>query len=421
MKENKTIKGKTKKITKTVKKKIVRHVSDVCADLDTEVLDFKKHVYYNMHQCNKLKELKLGLHSDEVVFRIDFSENYVCKYSEEIQSAHFGASKKQITLNTGVFYIKNGDGKVDTKSFCTVSDNLDHQAHAIWAHMDPVLKKVNACYPDINHVHFYTDGPSSQYKNRFNIYLMKTNLPRYFNNLQSITWNFTEAGHGKGPMDGVGGVLKRRADEFVRHGNDITCADQFVNSMKNRTKVKLFIIDSSSIDKIKKEVKETYIPPIHGITKAKQITWYRSGLMYSRSLSCFTCKPSCYCDHYTIGKIFANTSKKKHITLVKNYKRKTNRDIVYPKIYSSSSEDEDDLKTVEAGTSGCNVALTKEKNNKPLKVETPTGEDIKINVDEYKKPKSSKNVKIQNTTLLKKGSVQVSKVLKTSKIFLNVP
>nr|CAI5865629.1 unnamed protein product [Callosobruchus analis] len=37
-----------------------------------------------------------------ILVHIDFSENYVCKYSCEVQSAHFGGSKPQITLHTAV-------------------------------------------------------------------------------------------------------------------------------------------------------------------------------------------------------------------------------------------------------------------------------------------------------------------------------
>ncbi|KAG8273454.1 hypothetical protein J6590_019161 [Homalodisca vitripennis] len=83
----------------------------------------------------------------ELLVRIDFSENYIAKHTEEIQSAHFGASKRQITLNTGLYYVKNKSGKLVAKSFCTVSDHLDHQAHAIWAHMDPILKHIGDKYP----------------------------------------------------------------------------------------------------------------------------------------------------------------------------------------------------------------------------------------------------------------------------------
>jgi len=62
----------------------------------------------------------------------------MCKYSDEIQSMHFGSSLRQISLHTGVIY-KDSDTVV---LFCTASDNLKHGPAAIWPHMDPVLEHI---------------------------------------------------------------------------------------------------------------------------------------------------------------------------------------------------------------------------------------------------------------------------------------
>lgn len=40
----------------------------------------------------------------EVLVRVDFSENYACKYFTEAQSVHFGASRQQVSIHTGVLY-----------------------------------------------------------------------------------------------------------------------------------------------------------------------------------------------------------------------------------------------------------------------------------------------------------------------------
>ncbi|CAK6978575.1 uncharacterized protein LOC114571525 [Scomber scombrus] len=39
---------------------------------------------------------------------------------------------------------------------------------------------------------------------------------------KKVTWNFLEAGHGKGPADVVGAAVKRRADDIIAQGKDIT-------------------------------------------------------------------------------------------------------------------------------------------------------------------------------------------------------
>ena len=71
--------------------------------------------------------------SNECLMHIDFSENYVCKMQNEVPSAHFGASKKQISLHTGVYYV-GPDGEANI--VCTISESLQHGPVAIWAHLD---------------------------------------------------------------------------------------------------------------------------------------------------------------------------------------------------------------------------------------------------------------------------------------------
>lgn len=49
----------------------------------------------------------------EAMLHVDFSENYGCKYAAEVQSAHFGGSKPQISLHTSVLYFQDqSDGKL---------------------------------------------------------------------------------------------------------------------------------------------------------------------------------------------------------------------------------------------------------------------------------------------------------------------
>ena len=48
---------------------------------------------------------------------------------------------------------------------------------------------------------------------------------------KSISWNFLESDHGKGPPDGIGGVLKRTADSVIVHGKDIADPQAFYNAL----------------------------------------------------------------------------------------------------------------------------------------------------------------------------------------------
>jgi len=94
----------------------------------------------------------------EAVIHVDFSENYVCHNASEIQSAHFGASNRQVTLHTGVLYQTGSH-----TSSATVSPSLRHDPAAIWAHLQPVLLKLREIHPEVVDLHFFSDGPTSNH------------------------------------------------------------------------------------------------------------------------------------------------------------------------------------------------------------------------------------------------------------------
>ena len=89
------------------------------------------------------------------------------------------------------------------QSFATASSCLDHGAHAVWTHLSPILTKLSHDHPEVDTIHFVSDGPTAQYRNRFNIFLLVSHLQTLCPSVTFSTWNFSEAGHGKGPMDAV--------------------------------------------------------------------------------------------------------------------------------------------------------------------------------------------------------------------------
>lgn len=116
---------KTKTVKKTkrmIKRKMVSTVKDLISGFTTESINFKKHWYNIKHQHNMQQTCLNSLDEEAVAIHVDFSENYCCKLSTEVQAMNFGASKVQITLHTGVLYNKNKD----PISFATISPNTYH-------------------------------------------------------------------------------------------------------------------------------------------------------------------------------------------------------------------------------------------------------------------------------------------------------
>ncbi|CAH2096784.1 unnamed protein product [Euphydryas editha] len=152
----------TEKTTKkTVKTEKNGTITQLLRDFENDIKPFKKHYFNNIHQQEKYQYIINNLKENEAVVICDFSENYETKLSEEIQSMHFGASKSQITLHTGMVYLQEL-----SQSFCTVSQNNMHQPPAIWAHLLPILKMIKDDF-QVMTIHFYTEGPTSQTKTIF--------------------------------------------------------------------------------------------------------------------------------------------------------------------------------------------------------------------------------------------------------------
>lgn len=301
VKEKKTIKGKEREIKRTVKLEREDIVQNAFKTLNLQLHSFKRHVFTMRHQSEQLRQKKLSLGPDEILIQVDFSENYVIKYSHEIQSMHFGASKRQISLHTGLYYFHDQD-KRSTRSqcFCSVSDTLDHQAYAVWAHLDKILRDISSTFPQTKSIHFFSDGPTSQYKNRFNLFFLQARVPMIFKSAENLSWNYSESGHGKGPMDGIGGTLKRKADALVLRGQDITTAADFVKKLGDSC-IQLWEVTESEINKVKMEMPQKQ-PPVPCMLLVRQAVWNKGeeNKIRLRELSCFACHFSVDCQHFSL-------------------------------------------------------------------------------------------------------------------------
>lgn len=87
---------------------------------------------------------------------------------------------------------------------------LRHDAGAVFAHMQNILDIICVSHP-LKKLHGLSHGPTAQYRNKAFFLLFSQYITQRYG-IQVASWNFCEAGHGKGPMDGVGAVVKRTAD-----------------------------------------------------------------------------------------------------------------------------------------------------------------------------------------------------------------
>jgi hypothetical protein len=82
----------------TVKEKVNGTLYDLVMQFQDRIKSMKRHLFNIRHQYQINRHLRQKMSDTECLLHIDFGENYLGKYSSEIQSIHFGGSHKQITL-----------------------------------------------------------------------------------------------------------------------------------------------------------------------------------------------------------------------------------------------------------------------------------------------------------------------------------
>ncbi|XP_037395079.1 uncharacterized protein LOC108426002 isoform X1 [Pygocentrus nattereri] len=268
-----------KSSTITVKKVLEMSEDELSTQFHNSLFHFRRHIFNIKWQYDVYRKIRNNLRSTECLIHIDFSENYSCKYHKEIQSVHFGGSHQQASLHTGVLYVA---GDQAPQSFCTISPSRRHDPVAIWAHLDPILNQVREQHPDVCTLHFFSDAPATQYRQKGNFFHLSTEPFKY--GFKQISWHFFEASHGKGAPDGVGGALKRTADKIVAHGEDIPNAQTLYEKLKGQENcsIDLHFIPESDIE-AKPEVPA--VTAVKGTTRIHQAISMKPGEMMYRDIS----------------------------------------------------------------------------------------------------------------------------------------
>ena len=190
--------GKTKKkIQKVLKEGTVEEAFDA---LSKKLPGFLDHVYVKRKQSRFFEEKISNLKPNEAAVQVDFSENYTCAHQDEIQAAHWDQS--QVTIFPVVVWTSHG-----CESYAFVSDERNHDKQSVSVFVDKVLTSFIAeKHKDVEVVHIFSDGPSSQFKNKYIVHLLHELQQQ--SGLQ-LKWHYFASSHGKGAVDGIGGTVKR--------------------------------------------------------------------------------------------------------------------------------------------------------------------------------------------------------------------
>ena len=79
-------------------------------------------------------------------------------------------------------------------------------------------------------------------------YIITQYFPLFYPQIEFISYNFSEAGHGKSAADGIGGALKRLADHREKFGHDISAFDMLVSTLRcSVKKIHIDVLTTSQI------------------------------------------------------------------------------------------------------------------------------------------------------------------------------
>lgn len=185
--------------------------AEVFKDLKTQLKSFLIHVYVKRKQAAHMIKLQNEVDGRKILLQVDFSENATLHEQDEIQSVHWGHG--QATVFTAHAWIDATDNT--RESIVIISDELQHTKLGVHAFMSHIFAKLQEKHPSIKHIDVYSDGASSQFKQRF----LFSNLFGWQQQFGiKLQWHFFATSHGKGVVDGIGGTVKRSVWRYVRSG-----------------------------------------------------------------------------------------------------------------------------------------------------------------------------------------------------------
>lgn len=191
------------------------------------------------------------------------------------------------------------DETLKHKSLVIISDETNHSASTVCAFLDVIVPRIKELDTQVKNIHYWTDSPSSQYRNRFVFETIAKHETIY--GMKAI-WNYFEAGHGKGPCDGLGGTTKRLADEAVRQGKvEIQDAKDFYEwaSKSNMKEVDFVFVGKDICEKKKTEINNNEpIKPVKDTMKLHAVVGISENAILIRVTSCYCelCMACMYCN-----------------------------------------------------------------------------------------------------------------------------
>lgn len=160
----------------------------------------------------------------------------------------FHWTNDQITVHPFYMrYFDKDEKKVKYKTYCVISNELQHDANTVHVFRQQVLRKITSDFANygFRKVYYISDGAASQYKNFKNLVNLMYHQQDF--NLEA-EWIFTATSHGKSSCDAMSATVKSTTRrESLRDGTLVLirtseemyrfCVDKLTSSTKDFTHV----------------------------------------------------------------------------------------------------------------------------------------------------------------------------------------
>ncbi|KAK7110403.1 hypothetical protein V1264_014286 [Littorina saxatilis] len=192
-------------------------LGELIAELAAELQPFACHLAVAFWQYRQFRQLRDHLPPNQVLTLLDFAENYRCDFQHEVQAAHW--SYNQATVLPTVNYYRCTCGELVTECVVFISSDLQHDASAVHACTAQLLHHLREKrHLKVDRQFQFTDGAGSQFKSREPFTDLSCSADDFG---VPIERSFFGTSHGKGPCDGVGGIVKSAVRRAVLSGKEI--------------------------------------------------------------------------------------------------------------------------------------------------------------------------------------------------------
>ena len=228
-------------------------VAEFMNELKKAIPKVAAHHFLMLQQRDYINSLKLQLKEDEAILYVDFAENYSFVIQDEVQGFHW--TNSQATVHPFVLeWTPKEQDKMESKPIVVVSDELQHCASSFHAFRAEAMSVIKKLHPNLQTIHYVSDGAASQYKNYKNF----TNLLYHEADFKvKATWAFTATSHGKSRCDGVGAVVKNTARRAALRGKAILTAEDMYMFCQEKlgNSMEFIYMDRESVSTIQEEFK----------------------------------------------------------------------------------------------------------------------------------------------------------------------